>query len=291
MSASTPSRPTSYRGITGGFFDIFVHDLQSRTTAIVSVNSTGDQANSHSNNPVVSEDGRFVAFASVASNLVPDDTHCICAEGYDVFVHDRDTDKDAIFDEPEARSTARVSVDSAGNEGTGPQGSYSPSIGADGRLVAFESFFSNLVAGDTNNTRDVFVHDLGDADGDGQWDPFDNCPAWFNPSQNLPPWPVPLNDPDCDGFGTAAENFMGTLPLDPCADTLGADNEDPPDAWPFDFDDNQRAGLSDVLGYIPVFNTYPIAPYDPRYDLDQSGGIRLADVLSFIPVFNKVCTP
>jgi hypothetical protein len=100
------------------------------------------------------------------------------------------------------------------------------------------------------------------------------------------------DDADGDGFTTAAENFMGTLPLDPCADTPVADNEPLPDHWPFDFDDNQRAGLADVLGYIPVFNsTYPNAPYDPRYDLDQSGGIRLADVLSYIPVFNKVCIP
>jgi len=131
-----------------------------------------------------------------------------------------------------------------------------------------------------------------DADGDGVPDVVDNCPAWPNADQSLPPWPVPADDPDCDGFTTTAETFMGTLPLVTCAANNGVNNEAPPDAWPFDFDDNQRAGLSDVLGYIPVFNSsYPNAPYDPRYDLDQSGGVRLPDVLSFIPVFNKVCTP
>jgi Tol biopolymer transport system component len=51
----------------------------------------------------------------------------------------------------------RVSVDSNGNQGN--YGSHDPSISADGRYVAFESGDSNLVAGDTNNTTDIFVHD------------------------------------------------------------------------------------------------------------------------------------
>ena len=85
---------------------------------------------------------------------------------------------------------------------------------------------------------------------------------------------------------------MGTAPLVACAADNTPDNEDPPDGWPFDFDDNQRAGLADVLGYIAVFNSFdPNPPYDPRYDLDQSGGITLADVLSYVPVFNLTCTP
>jgi hypothetical protein len=64
--------------------------------------------------------------------------------------------------------TTRVSVDSLGNQGNAA--SLSPAISAAGRFVAFHSWASNLVAGDTNGTRDVFVHDrqtFSDADGDG----------------------------------------------------------------------------------------------------------------------------
>jgi Tol biopolymer transport system component len=103
--------------------------------------------------PAVSADGRFVAFQSDASNLVAGDTNGV----RDVFVHDRDTDLDGIFDEAGAVSTALVSVDSAGNEGN--HDSLDPAISADGRFVAFRSFASNLVAGDSNGTWDVFMHD------------------------------------------------------------------------------------------------------------------------------------
>ena len=136
-----------------------------------------------------------------------------------------------------------------------------------------------------------------DGDADGVDDPCDNCPNWPNAAQALPPWTVPAGDPDCDGFpssvgvpGKGAETDIGTDPDIHCAADNIAGNEGLPDAWPFDFNDNQRADLSDVLGYIPVFNSFsPIAPYDPRWDLDASGGITLGDVLSYIPVFNLTC--
>src|SRR5207249_1385057 len=112
------------------------------TTERVSVDSTGTEGNSASTHPSISADGRFVAFASDATNLVPGDTN-----GFqDVFVHDRLTG-----------TTERVSVDSAGTQGNSV--SLEPSISADGRLVAFRSFASNLVPGDTNGVKDVFVHD------------------------------------------------------------------------------------------------------------------------------------
>jgi len=98
-------------------------------------------------------------------------------------------------------------------------------------------------------------------------------------------------DNDGDSFSDGVEQFLTTAALRPCPQTPAA-NDETVDAWPPDNNDDQRIGLADVLGYIPVFNSsYPNAPYDPRYDLDQSGGVRLPDVLSFIPVFNKVCTP
>jgi Tol biopolymer transport system component len=131
-------------GDTNGAYDVFVHDRQTGAISRVSVASDGAQGDnySHSSSTSISADGRFVAFVSGASNLVAGDTN----GAYDVFVHDRQTG-----------ATSRVSVKTNGTEGNGI--SYPPSISADGRFVAFVSQASNLVAGDTNETHDVFVHD------------------------------------------------------------------------------------------------------------------------------------
>ncbi|RPI27016.1 MAG: hypothetical protein EHM61_09930 [Acidobacteria bacterium] len=72
-------------GDTYGVLDVFVHDPQTGETTRVSVDSAGAQANNHSYEPSISADGRFVAFYSQASNLVPGDTNGVV----DVFVHDR----------------------------------------------------------------------------------------------------------------------------------------------------------------------------------------------------------
>src|SRR5262249_5790523 len=116
-----------------------------------------------------SADGRYLAFDSDASDLVPGDTNVcgFCSEAdsrcktdgdcplgictayrscSDVFVHDRVTDV-----------TERVSVDSNGRQGD--DDSFYPTITADGRYVAFSSLATNLVPGDTNAALDIFVHD------------------------------------------------------------------------------------------------------------------------------------
>ena len=134
--------------------DVFVHDRLTGTTEIVSLSSEEEQGNHTSGGGTFSFDGRFIAFTSSASNLVPGDTN-VCVEfGFpfdcpDVFLRDRLTG-----------TTERVSVNSAGEQGTGGrQGAFSPAITADGRFVAFSAQFGNLVAGDTNNELDVFVRD------------------------------------------------------------------------------------------------------------------------------------
>ena len=129
-------------GDTNGLADVFVRDLQTGTTTRVSVGSAGTQANSSSGRAAVSADGRWVAFESQASNLVSGDTNGT----FDVFVHDQQTGM-----------TMRASVGPAGAQGNG--WSEFPSISGDGRFVAFDSAAGNLVAGDTNGTYDVFVHD------------------------------------------------------------------------------------------------------------------------------------
>ena len=129
-------------GDTNGVQDVFVRDRQSGTSELVSLDSSGSQGNSDCYGSSISADGRYVAFWSLATNLVSGDTNGVD----DIFVRDR-----------QSGMTERVSLDSTGAQGN--SGSYQPSISADGRFVAFESFASSLVSGDTNGTFDVFVRD------------------------------------------------------------------------------------------------------------------------------------
>lgn len=112
------------------------------TTSRVSVSSSGAQGFRSSEGAALSGEGRYVAFASLARNLVPGDTNLV----EDVFVRDR-----------LAGVTSRVSVGPGGRQANGA--SSIPSISADGRYVAFMSDASNLVAGDTNHAADIFVRD------------------------------------------------------------------------------------------------------------------------------------
>jgi len=130
-----------------------------------------------------------------------------------------------------------------------------------------------------------------DNDGDGVDDALDNCPAWPNPFQNLPPWTVPVGDPDCDSFTTTIENFAGTDPNDPCANTAGA-NDEADDRWPADTNDNQFINTFDVVPFIPTLNSVaPGPPYTARLDLNASGSINTFDVVPFIQLLNKPCAP
>ena len=104
----------------------------------------------------------------------------------------------------------------------------------------------------------------------------DNCPRWYNPAQNLPPWPVPPNDPDCDGFSTRVENPVGTNPFAHCG----------PDAWPADINNDTFVDvigdISQVAGQFgngvpPAPARYDIAPNPPDHFIDVIGDIsRLA---------------
>jgi Tol biopolymer transport system component len=140
-------------GDTNGRGDVFMRDLVANTTARLSVASDGTQGNGDSGSYMmdpggfpsrisVSNDGRYVAFRSAASNLVPSDTN----GAWDIFVRD-----------VTANTTSRVSVATDGTEGNG--NSYSPSVSQDGGYVAFASAASNLVAGDANGQGDVFGRD------------------------------------------------------------------------------------------------------------------------------------
>lgn len=129
-------------GDTNNRGDVFVHDRSTGVTSRVSIASDGSQADNSSYEASISADGRFVAFWSHGTNLVPGDTN----GQHDVFVHDRSTGV-----------TSRVSVASDGAQAGNR--SQAPAISADGRFIAFQSYAANLVVGDTNNRLDVFVHD------------------------------------------------------------------------------------------------------------------------------------
>jgi Ca2+-binding RTX toxin-like protein len=148
--AFTSYAPNLVPDDTNNEMDAFVHDRQTGITTRVTISSTGEQAIIPSNGsnisglPTISADGRYVAFTSAASNLVPDDTN----DDLDMFVHDRQTG-----------ITTRVSVSSIGLQGDRYSISIQPSFSADGRFVGFASNASNLVPDDTNGQQDVFVHD------------------------------------------------------------------------------------------------------------------------------------
>jgi hypothetical protein len=122
-----------------GVFMLACTDVASAQPVRVSVATDGTLANSNCTQPTMSATGRFVAFMSFASNLVPNDTN----NERDVFLRDRDTDIDGVFDEPGAVSTVRIS-ERAGVQANGPSGD--PVITPDGHYVVFTSFASNLFA-------------------------------------------------------------------------------------------------------------------------------------------------
>jgi uncharacterized repeat protein (TIGR01451 family) len=126
--------------------DVYVRDLATGTTALVSVNAAGsDGGNQTSRQPVFSPDGTKIAFSSSASDLVANDTNT----EQDVFVRDLVTG-----------STALISVNAAGSTSANSQ-SDAPVFSPDGTKVAFESLASDLGPRDLNSDWDIYVRDLG----------------------------------------------------------------------------------------------------------------------------------
>lgn len=120
------------------------------STMLASVSSTGEPGNAPSVDPSVSVDGRYVAFASQATNLIRGlhgSAYTTCIACYNVFLRDR-----------LAGTTSLVSAALDGRGGN--DNSYRPQVSDDGRYVAFGSYATNIVAGDSNNIRDAFVRDM-----------------------------------------------------------------------------------------------------------------------------------
>jgi Tol biopolymer transport system component len=125
--------------------DVFVRDRKSGTTERVSVASDGTEANEVSLYPVISANGRFVLFESLASNLDADDTNA----SWDVFLHDRKTDV-----------TRRVSLAEDGTEGNGSSFLYGASLSSNGRYATFYSSATTFHPSATSGQYQVFRVDL-----------------------------------------------------------------------------------------------------------------------------------
>ncbi len=121
---------------------VYVYDVFAGTHSVASLNTAGQPLTSTSANPHINSNGQFVVFDSAATNAVPGDTNGTT----DVFIRDR-----------AANTTQRVSIAGA-TQGNGA--STNAMVSAFGRFVAFESVATNLVPGDTNGKRDVFVRDM-----------------------------------------------------------------------------------------------------------------------------------
>lgn len=145
--------------------DVFLRNRSTGEIVRASLSSSGGEGNLQSTSPAITPDGRYVVFASEASDLVDGDTNL----SFDVFRRDL-----------AAGETIRVSVASDGTQGN--SGSAWPAVSSDGRYVAFQSLATNLVSGDGNGRIDIFWHDCatgqtirasvgadgGDAKGDSQ---------------------------------------------------------------------------------------------------------------------------
>lgn len=151
-------------------------------------------------------------------------------------------------------------------------------------------------------------------DSDTFGDACDNCPTHINQDQmnddadasgdiceplhcrGVPNWwasPSGAADPDCDGFSTTIETDpdIGTDPNDACANTPGANDENPDDKWPADFTDNQVVNTLDLTGYASRLGTIPATALDRRHDLNQNGVINTLDLVIYASAINRSCVP
>lgn len=125
------------------------------------------------------------------------------------------------------------------------------------------------------------MHCSVDPDLDGIVGPADNCPAWYNPTQALPSWPVPAGDADCDGFSTTVENSVGTDPVAHC----GAD------AWPADINSDGSSDITDISALAGNFGE-SVPPAPVRQDIapdPPDGFVDIADIAKLAGFFGKSC--
>lgn len=140
---------------SNGVSDVFVMDIHSGVVIRPIRRMDGSQTQGLSRLASISGSGRYIVFVSGDAALVPGDTN----NRQDVFVLDRDSNGNGVFDEPGHTRIVRANLDGAGNQITAGNYSVLPAISDDGQQVVFESTVP-LVPADTNNRRDVYLRNL-----------------------------------------------------------------------------------------------------------------------------------
>jgi hypothetical protein len=130
-------------GDSNGFSDVFMKDMQTGVTTLISSDSLGIQGDGSTNSPSISFDGRYIVFSSESTNLISGDINST----QDIFLKDTQTGVTTLI------SSDSFSVQSNGHSRT-------PWISSDGRYVVFESGATNFVSGDMNGDQDIFKKDI-----------------------------------------------------------------------------------------------------------------------------------
>jgi hypothetical protein len=194
MSADGKILAYQIRTVAGAPREVWYLDVATGQTNLVSkAAGSVSNGNGDSGAPSVSADGRFIAFESWATDLVPNDTNGI----KDVFVFDRTTGELSLVSH------------AAGSTSPGNSGSFNPMFAPAGAFLVFTSASSDMVAGDLNDDIDVFAvtldtgASLSDTDGDGLNDNWELA-AFSTLSYG------PNDDPDGDGATNRDEFLAGT---------------------------------------------------------------------------------
>jgi len=232
-------------GDNNGVADIYVHDIQTGQTERVSVDSSGNQANGASSHPVISQNGRYVLFESVATNLVAGDTNGLG----DIFIHDRVRGE-----------TYLATRDLSGTLADGH--SAMPAFSGNGRYLAYATDATNIVTPDTNAVSDIVVENQTDI-------ATTEAVALTTPN-------VLLNDTDVDNDplsvlsntsptnGVAVDNTDGTFSYTPNAGYIGIDK--------FDYTVSDGAGGTDIATVTMAIGRSNYVPQGVGDSATSTGG-------------------
>ena len=220
-----------------GVSDVYLHDFLAPTNLLISRNCFSNlAANGVSDSPTISPDGRFVAYRSLASNIVPGDTNGMG----DLFLYDRTNN-----------STTLISINRPGSAAAN-HSSLMPVFSADSSQLVFESYASDLPAAGFNDSGAIFALSLSvpaivDTDGDGMEDQWET--NYFGTLAR-----DGTGDFDGDGATDLFEFLTGTDPTDPnskfCATISGTltAGQNPTINWPLAPGKSYRVQYKDDLG-------------------------------------------
>lgn len=273
----------AYFGIDTNFLadSIWVTDHTGISPVLVSKNDLGQNGNAdaggnpNTRGPRLSNDGRFVVFQSLATNLDITRPNDQTTFFYKLFIHDRDTDADGVYDEPGAFTTRRIDVAPNGDPANAI--CVNPDISGDGSFVVFQSAATNLDPSDTNGSGiDIFRYDVAS----GSIDIISRSTTGVQ-SNSTSIRPTVSDDGSWVVFSSLANNLVA-------GDTSGSDvfcrATNPPCpadlAAPFG-----TLNFFDIAAYIALYNAG-----DPAADIAAPfGSLNFFDLAAYITRFNAGC--